>query len=464
MNFQILELEMTWRPLDAGNSAEWDSTGWYPVPEQDLPVKLPYVENYRPTGTGESPLAQDKDWVKVACPECGQAARRETDVSDTFLDSSWYFLRYPSLESQKSKVKSQNDNSAVKNGKSDLPWDQNITRRWLPVNMYIGGAEHSVLHLMYSRFVTMALYDWGYLHFEEPFSCFWAHGLLIKEGVKMSKSKGNVIVPDEYIKKYGVDTLRAYLMFLSPFDMGGDFRDTGMEGMHKFLRRVWDLVISTRKLVLVEEESARRVLSVIHKTIKRVTQDLENLRYNRALAGMMEYVNFLKEISAQYTVDSTQDKKGNRAIICAEWEEAIKTLLLLLAPFAPHMTEELWQQTQVSGVDQLSDSQSAGRFTDKRKAGKLRTDNLQLRTDNWSIHFQAWPAYDEDLTREEMVEIPVQVNGKLRATISVDQQSVGDQTIVEAKARQNSSVQNHLQGRKIKKVVFIPGRTVNFVV
>ncbi|TSC88691.1 MAG: leucyl-tRNA synthetase [Microgenomates group bacterium Gr01-1014_5] len=407
--------------FEISNSAA-SAAGWYPAPEDQLPVELPYIENYRPTGTGKSPLAQDEKFINVKCPGCGSDARRETDVSDTFLDSAWYFLRYPSvtknlkfkISNLKLKSKSKEENV------ESLPWDEEITKHWLPVDMYIGGAEHSVLHLMYSRFVTMALHDWGHLDFEEPFTRFFAHGLLICEGTKMSKSKGNVIVPDAYIKKYGADTLRLYLMFLSPFNQGGDFRDTGMEGMFKFLNRVWRLVqksISNSQFSISNEQER-----LIHKAIKRVTEDLEGLRYNRAISGIMEYVNSLEELNSKFKIQNSKVENGIS-------KEAGETLLKLFAPFAPHMTEELWNE--------LGHKES--------------------------IHFAPWPEYDPVLVIDEVVSISVQVNGKYRGVVVVSADEANNQKVVEERARSFEFVAKYLTSEP-KKVIFVPGKTINFVV
>lgn len=412
-----------------------DMPGWYAVPEDQLPVELPYIENYQPKGTGISPLAQAQDWVRLACPECGAAARRETDVSDTFLDSAWYFFRYTSTDV------------------SDRPWDEARVKNWLPVHMYIGGAEHSVLHLMYSRFVTMAFKDWGLIDFDEPYERFYAHGLLIKDGAKMSKSKGNVVIPDEYVKKYGADTLRTYLMFLGPFDQGGDFRDTGIEGMNRFIRRVWDLVISSREYVLSSKEEAEEILRVMHKTIKRVTQDMEGLRYNRAIAGIMEYVNFLRE-----TVKGGGGR-GKGKVKCAEWEQAIETLLKLLAPFAPHMTEELWSRLSgYQGTGTLGNI--APRISTPRQPRIPTTQYPGYQ----SIHFQAWPVFDPELAKEEILKIPVQVNGRLRGIVLINESEANNQEIVEAKAREIEAVNKHLDGKSAKKIIFVPARLINFVI
>jgi leucyl-tRNA synthetase len=272
---------------EAGKGERADMPGWYAVPESELPVKLPAVKDFRPTGSGKSPLASVKDFYETKCPACGSIARRETDVSDTFLDSAWYYLRYPSVHDD------------------EYAWNSAITKKWLPVNSYIGGAEHSVLHLLYSRFVTMAFHDMGLLDFDEPFTKFVAHGLITKDGAKMSKSKGNVVNPDEYIKKFGADTLRMYLMFLAPFEQGGDFRDSGILGIERFLNRVWRLAeelrnrnsessvqggfafggrTQDRESNSRKKEGATDLETLIHKTIKKVTEDIEHLHYNTAIA------------------------------------------------------------------------------------------------------------------------------------------------------------------------------------
>ena len=242
--------------------------GPVPVPEEDLPVVLPYVADFRPEADGVAPLARAEEFYQVECPECGGEARRETDVSDTFLDSAWYFLRYPSTDFD------------------DRPLDQARTATWLPVDMYIGGEEHAVLHLLYSRFTTMVLNELGHVEFEEPYKRFRKHGLLIRDGAKMSKSKGNVVIPDEYLERHGADTFRAYLMFLGPYQEGGDFRDRGIVGIERFLNRVWDAVLQAEAEGRsgVEPGDVERRLNA---TIKQVTEDIEDLSYNTALAALM---------------------------------------------------------------------------------------------------------------------------------------------------------------------------------
>ncbi|MGH9856878.1 MAG: class I tRNA ligase family protein, partial [Acidobacteriota bacterium] len=272
-----------------------EMVGWYPVPEIDLPVELPYIKNFKPLGTGKAPLANHPEFYETTCPQCGGKATRETDVSDTFLDSAWYFLRYLATDFKEipfpmKAVMTAQFPKATKQEKEQASKRQ----AWLPVTSYIGGAEHSVLHLLYARFITMALHDMGYLDFEEPFSRFYAHGLIIKDGAKMSKSRGNVINPDEYIHKYGADTLRTYLMFLGPFNQGGDFHDTGIEGMNRFLKRVWKL-FSESRIKNQESGITDNGLRMMHQTIKGVTEDMKHLRYNTAIAKLMTWYNFLSK-------------------------------------------------------------------------------------------------------------------------------------------------------------------------
>src|SRR6266699_734048 len=251
-----------------------EKCGVMPVPEQDLPVELPLIEDFRPDDTGVSPLARHEEWYFVKCPQCGRQARRETDVSDTFLDSAWYHLRYPSTEFH------------------DRPFDPARTKKWLPVSSYIGGNEHAVLHLLYSRFICMVLSDLGHLHFDSPYPKFRAHGLIVKDGAKMSKSRGNVVVPDTYIQQWGADTFRMYLMFLGPFQEGGDFRDSGIVGQRRFLEKVWGLV---HDAAAANNDSPPAELErKLHRTIRKVTEDTEALHYNTAISAMMEFVNDLK--------------------------------------------------------------------------------------------------------------------------------------------------------------------------
>lgn len=376
--------------------------GWYPVLETELPVELPYIEDFKPGDDGVPPLQKHKEFYQTKCPGCGAQAARETEVSDTFLDSSWYFLRYPSIGSTTIGT---------------LPWSEEITKRWLPVNMYTGGAEHSVLHLMYSRFVTMALKDMGYIHFEEPFANFFAHGLVIKDGAKMSKSKGNVVNPDEYIKLYGSDALRLYLMFMGPYSDGGDFRDSAMEGMSRWVGRVMRMAetIQNEKTPTSDKD----LIKALHKLIKKVGEDLDKRHYNTAIASMMEFTNLVLDRQNKL---STED---------------LQSFLKLLAPLAPHLTEELFQSLQ--GRSELKKAEN-------------------------SIHLQPWPTYEEQYLSEDMMQIVIQVNGKVRDSISVPTVDIKNQQGIEAQAKVQSNVQKYLDKQTIKKVIYIPGKVINFVI
>jgi len=397
----------------------------HPVPEKDLPVKLPFVKDFRPTGKGVSPLASVKSFYEVKCPVCGSKARRETDVSDTFLDSAWYYIGYLILGNQKSKSKIENWKLKIENS----PFSSPVIRKWCPVDMYIGGAEHAVLHLLYSRFLAMVFHDLGIIHFEEPFSKFRAHGLLIKEGAKMSKSKGNVVNPDEYIKKFGADILRMYLMFLAPFEYGGDFRDAGILGIKRFLERVWRL---SKEMSLRAKRSNLRDKKIasgycprndylldrlLHQTIKKVTEDIENLRYNTAISALMILFNEIE--------------KNKESIVNSQWSMFLK----LLAPFAPHLSEELWQQ--------------------------LRTQNSKLKTFR-SIHLEPWPTYDPKLIEEEKFELVIQINGKARDKVLVEVNI--SQKEAENIALSREKIKNWVGNKEVKKIIFVPKRLINIVV
>ncbi|KPK64979.1 MAG: leucine--tRNA ligase [Gemmatimonas sp. SG8_38_2] len=368
-----------------------EECGIVPVPEKDLPVLLPYVENFKPDESGVGPLARSKDFLEVECPECGGPAQRETDVSDTFLDSAWYFMRYPSTDKQ------------------DVPFDAERTAKWLPVDAYIGGEEHAVLHLMYSRFITMALYDLGHLPFEEPYKQFRKHGLIVREGAKMSKSRGNVVIPDEYVEKYGADTFRTYLMFLGPYEEGGDFRDQGITGISRFFDRIWDAATSDDLRDGPPETDELK--QKLHATIKKVTRDVSTLQYNTAIAAMMEYLNAIRA--------------GGRTLRRSE----IEPLVVMTAPFAPHLAEELWEHLGHDG----------------------------------SIFSGAnWPQYDPQLAIADEVDIAVQVNGRFRATVKAARGAGEDE--VKRKALADEAVQRHVDGKEIRKIIFVPDRLLNIVV
>jgi len=364
-----------------------DACGTVPVPVEQLPVELPHVDDFKPDDSGVSPLARVESWYRVPCPRCGAPARRETDVSDTFLDSAWYFLRYPSAN------------------RDDVPFDPALTKKWLPVHSYIGGNEHAVLHLLYSRFITMVLKDAGHIDFEEPFTKFRAHGLIVREGAKMSKSRGNVVIPDEFIERWGADTFRTYLMFLGPYEEGGDFRDAGILGVRRFLDAVWRAAHEAQRT----GEPDAAVLRKLHQTIKKVSEDLPRLSYNTAIAAMMEYRNVLLA--------------RGRTPHLAE----VEPLVQLVAPFAPHLAEELWE-----------------RFGHAE-----------------SIFDAGWPVYDAALAVDETITLAVQVGGKTRGTIQVSPDITQDDALAAAMAE--PSIAKFITGTP-KKVIFVKGRLLNVVV
>ncbi len=366
------------------------SCGAVPVPEKDLPVLLPEIPDFQPDDTGISPLARHKEWYEVPCPTCGGKAHRETDVSDTFLDSAWYFLRYLATDVE------------------DQPFHPARTRKWLPVSMYIGGNEHAVLHLLYSRFIAMVLHDRGLLHFDEPFRRFRAHGTIVKDGSKMSKSRGNVVIPDQYIAKWGADTFRTYLMFLGPYQEGGDFRDEGLAGPRRFLDKVWELVDQTQRRTLVGVEVTSSIVIKWHQTIKRVTQGLESLSFNTAIAALMEMLNAM------------------RAVNCSE-RRMVKEMVIMLAPFAPHFAEECWERL--------------GATT--------------------SVFEASWPVWEESLTVDQEVEIPVQVNGKTRAKIRVPRGA--EEPAVVKVALDDPQVRKFFDGGTPARVVYVKDRLLNLV-
>ncbi len=360
--------------------------GAVPVPEEQLPVLLPNIADFRPLGTGESPLSRDPDFYNTTCPRCGGPAKRETDVSDTFLDSSWYHLRYPSTHRQ------------------DIAFDPELTRKWLPVDTYIGGNEHAVLHLLYSRFVAMALHDLGYLDFEEPFTRFRAHGMIVKDGAKMSKSRGNVVVPDKYIDGYGADAFRLYLLAMGPYAEGGDFRDTGINGPYRFLVQLFRLLGR-----VADEPEPRELARARHHCIQKVTQDTPELKYNTAIAELMKFSKRLR------------DHKGNVP------RAALETLALLLTPYCPHAAEELWERLGMP----------------------------------YSVHQQRWPEADPELLSEERSVVVVSVDGKKRDQLMVPRGTSNQE--LERLARASHKVANYLDGRPVTRVVVVPDKQVNLV-
>ncbi len=369
--------------------------GIVPVPEKDLPVLLPADAEFRPTG--ESPLKYHDAFVNTTCPRCGAPARRETDTMDTFMCSSWYYFRFASPRHQ------------------DGPWEPKALAKWLPVDLYTGGAEHAVMHLFYSRFFTKALRDMGLIDFGEPFIKLFNQGVIIAERQKMSKSRGNVITPDEYVSDVGADVVRAFLMFVGPWDQGGEWNDKGLSGFSRWLNRVWNLADAEYREVEPDAANTRDLRHMTHRTIKKATEDIERFHFNTMLAALMEFSNYLGKA-----------QEAGRAEASA-YREAIDSLLLLLAPTTPHLAEELWSRLGHP----------------------------------YSVHNQPWPQYDPELAREEEVTLVIQVNGKLRDRVSVSA------SIPEAEARElalsRERVQAHLQGKTVAQVIFVPGRLVNVV-
>jgi leucyl-tRNA synthetase len=378
-----------------------EQCGIVPVPERDLPVLLPENAEFKPTG--ESPLKYCSEFVDTTCPRCSAPARRETDTMDTFMCSSWYFLRYASPNYEAA------------------PFDPDRLKYWLPVDLYTGGAEHAVMHLFYARFFLKALRDMGLIGFGEPFQRLFNQGVIIVEKQKMSKSRGNVITPDEYVAELGADAVRAYLMFVAPWEQGGEWDDSGLSGISRWLNRLWSLVLEEyvpgKAVKTVAKEGVERDLSrITHQTIKKVTGDLERIRFNVMISALMELTNYLAKIKEAGSVSP------------AAWGEAVRTLLLLLAPTAPHLVEELWQRL---GYE-------------------------------YSIHNQRWPEWDEALAKEEEITLVVQVNGKLRDRITVPV-SITESEAKEV-AREGKKVKPYLHDKVTLREIYVPGRLVNIVV
>jgi leucyl-tRNA synthetase len=374
--------------------------GIVPVPEADLPVLLPEDAEFRPTG--ESPLKYCERFVNTTCPRCSAPAKRETDTMDTFMCSSWYFLRYASPHYD------------------SAPFDKRV-KYWLPVDIYTGGAEHAVMHLFYARFFIKALRDMGLISFGEPFTRLFNQGIIIAQKQKMSKSRGNVITPDEYVSESGADAVRAYLMFVAPWEQGGEWNDSGISGVSRWLNRVWNLVLEPYTMAAQveaksDDKAHRDLQRITHQTIKKVTEDLERLHFNTMIAALMEFTNYLAGVKEAGTVSES------------DWRESVDTLLLLTAPTAPHLTEELWQQTGHS----------------------------------YSIHNQWWPQWDEGLAKDEEIILVVQVNGKVRDRIAVPASITETEAL--RLALESQRVKAHYEGRQVVKKFYVPGRLVNIVV
>ncbi len=377
-----------------------DACGTQPVNEKDLPVLLPEKIKFKPHG--ESPLKDVKDFVETKCPRCNKKARREIDTMDTFVDSSWYFLRYLSPKDDK------------------RPFDKDIVNKWLPVDQYIGGVEHAILHLMYSRFIVKVLHDMGHVGFKEPFAKLFTQGMIVKDGAKMSKSKGNVVSPDKLIDKYGADTIRSYTLFIGPPEKDAEWNDRGVEGAWRFLNRVWRLVEQAtrdKRQGPGENPSDKSLRRKMHLTIKKVTEDMEGtLHFNTALSAIMELVNEIYKVSDKR--QETNDK---------DFKEAIESLIILLAPFVPHIAEEMWE-----------------RLGNKK-----------------SIFKAAWPKHDEKAIIQEKVTMVIQINGRVRSKIEISSGATEDE--VKKAVLENPVVNKWTGGKPPKKFIIVKGRLANLV-
>lgn len=362
--------------------------GAVPVPEEELPLLLPEVESYQPTGTGESPLADITEWVNTTCPCCGKPAKRETNTMPQWAGSSWYFLRY---------VDNKNKDELVSREKAD---------KYLPVDMYIGGVEHAVLHLLYSRFYTKFLYDIGVIDFDEPFTKLFNQGMITgKNGIKMSKSKGNVVSPDDLVRDYGCDSLRLYELFVGPPELDSEWDDRGIDGVYRFITRFWNLVMSQKDADVAE---TKELVKIRHKLVYDITQRLESFSLNTVISGFMEYNNKLIDISKKGGVD----------------KKTLETYVLLLAPFAPHIAEELWSE--------------------------LGHDT--------SVFAERWPEYDKDAMEDDEVEIAVQINGKTKGVVSIAKDASKEDALAAGKA----AIADKLTGNVIKEI-YVPGKIINIV-
>jgi leucyl-tRNA synthetase len=371
-----------------------DKCGIVAVPEKDLPVLLPDSAEFRPTG--ESPLKYNEKFINTKCPKCGGPAKRETDTLDGFMCSCWYFLRYCSPHYSKAA------------------FDPKAVKHWMPVDIYTGGAEHAVMHLLYTRFFIKAIRDMGIVDFGEPFTKLFNQGIIIADGRRMSKSRGNVVNPDEYVLELGADTVRAYLMFLGPWEQGGEWDDSGISGMSRWLNRVWNLALD--EYGSSGSGGDAELVRMTHQTIKKVTEDAERLRFNTMVAALMEFSNYLGKV------------KEARNVSVSVWKDSVRALLLLLAPTAPHLTEEIWERT----------------------GGK------------YSVHNQRWPAWDESKVKLEEITLVVQVNGKVRDRV-IAPAAISENEAKELAKRQEK-IRPYLEGKQIVNIIYVPGKLVNIVV
>jgi leucyl-tRNA synthetase len=370
--------------------------GTVPVPEEDLPVLLPEDAEFRPTG--ESPLKYNEGFVNTPCPKCGGKAKRETDTMDTFMCSSWYLYRYTSPKYEKG------------------PFDPAALKKWLPVDIYTGGIEHANMHLLYSRFFAKAIHDMGLVDFDEPFTKLFSQGHILSQHQKMSKSRGNVVNPDHYVQTIGADTVRAYLMFIGPWELGGNWDDSGINGLLRWLNRIWNLILEKpAKKATADEKTIKEVRHWTHKTIKIVTNDVERLRFNVMLATLMEFTNYLA-------------RAKDAAFDSDVWQGAVESLILMMAPSTPHFAEELWE-----------------------RIGQ-----------EYSVHNQPFPTYDDKLAAEDEITLVVQINGKVRARLNAPA-SIPEAEAIEM-ALADDNVKAHTEDKTITNKIYVPGKLVNIVV
>ncbi|HEX9115669.1 MAG TPA: class I tRNA ligase family protein, partial [Anaerolineae bacterium] len=393
-----------------------ENCGIVPVPYQDLPVVLPIDAKIPPTG--ENALKFVEAYKHVTCPKCGGPAQRETDTMDTFMCSSWYNYAYVTPYYREGQALSAND----------TPFDPQQGAYWLPVDQYTGGPEHATMHLLYTRFFTKAMHDMGLVPFDEPMTRLYNQGIILgPDGNRMSKSHGNVVAPDEYVQRYGADAVRAYLMFIGPWDAGGPWNFQGIEGVKRFLERVWTVIIEPRSARVTPaagdlEAQTRDLRRRTHQTIRKVTEDVETFKWNTVISGLMEFNNYLVKA------------KDTAVYGTPAWEEAVDSLILMLAPETPHIAEEMWQ----------------------RRHGH---EGFQAAA---SVHVQPWPAWDADLARAETVTLVVQINGKVRDKLEVPADV--DEAAARSAAMASPSVQKWLEGKSVQKVIFAGGKLVNIVV
>ncbi len=403
--------EVTWRLRDwlISRQRYWgtpipvvycDDCGVVPVPEDQLPVVLPLDAEFKPTG--QSPLITHEGFLNTTCPTCGGPARRETDTMDTFMDSSWYWFRYTSPHYE------------------DGPFDPEKAREWTPVDLYCGGIEHAILHLLYARFFTKVLRDFGLIDHGEPFVRLRNQGMILSaEGVKMSKSRGTQIGPDDLVEEHGADALRLHLMFLGPWEQGGPWNDRGITGMERFIRRAFQIVSEVGERQLdgeAPEADVRALQALMHRTIKKVSEDIDDFSFNTMIAALIEFTNELMKLRDTPVADT------------AQWREAAETLTLLMAPSTPYVSEEMW-----------------------RRLGNP-----------FSVHQQDWPVFDAEMAKDDTIEIPVQINGKVRDKVIVPNGASKDDQLAAAKG--SEKIAEQIAGKTIVKEISVPGRLVNIVV